>query len=137
MARASSALPTFARLNAVGPHVESTGHHVVVAADGGDDHRQIGRLVEAQHPLELIVAEAGMLHVEQSVFAAGGLKICPTPGLSNSITNEPNLGCLVPIIARKAPLGIAAYPFRRPPSAAFRSPMPRASVSRSSHTSPE
>ena len=68
------------RLNAVRPHVERTGDHVVVAADGGDDHRQIGRLVEAQHPLELIVAEAGMFHVEQSVLAAGGLEDLPHSG---------------------------------------------------------
>ena len=60
------------------------------------------------------------------------------PGLSNSITNEPNLGRFVPIIARSAALGIlCSYPFRRSASAAFRSSMPCRSVSRSSQTSPE
>ena len=60
------------------------------------------------------------------------------PGLSNSITNVPNLGRFVPIIARNAALGIPrSYPFRRLASAAFSSSMPCRSVSRISQTSPE
>ena len=66
--------------DALGAHVGGARDVMVFLRRHAHDRRQVGRLHVAQHALDGLEAEAGMLGVEQGEIAAGGLEDLADPG---------------------------------------------------------